>query len=159
MCLPRRHWWNKLASSLVSFLLARELQSRSPNLEVSGKSFIEAPWWVPLFSSKNAGSVYVVVIRIQPSYVSLTGYLYRDFPWFGGREKSPKKGTVPFKGHYVEGHIASQCPNKRTMILKDDGDADSESSHEETSTSRSEGYSSDDVTYEGDLLMVSLQPY
>ncbi|RDX97316.1 hypothetical protein CR513_19922, partial [Mucuna pruriens] len=70
------------------------------------------------------------------------------------RDKSPKKGSTPFKGHNEEclekGHIASQCINKRTMILRDKEDIE-----KETSTSRSEGgYSSEEVPYEGDLLMV-----
>ncbi|RDY03029.1 hypothetical protein CR513_13432, partial [Mucuna pruriens] len=89
------------------------------------------------------------------------------------KDRSPKKGNVPFKGHREEvsknvpnsnthkssnclgkGHIASQCRNKRKMILKDDGDINSESSQEEVSTSGNEGYSSEEVPYEGDLLMV-----
>ncbi|RDX94056.1 hypothetical protein CR513_23611, partial [Mucuna pruriens] len=53
-----------------------------------------------------------------------------------------------------EGHIVSQCPNKRTTILREDGDIDSESSHEETSTFGSKGYSSEEVSFEGDLRMV-----
>ncbi|RDY13583.1 hypothetical protein CR513_01471, partial [Mucuna pruriens] len=39
------------------------------------------------------------------------------------------------------------------MILKDDGDIDSESSQEEALTLGREGYSSEDVPYERDLLM------
>ncbi|RDX74833.1 putative mitochondrial protein, partial [Mucuna pruriens] len=54
-----------------------------------------------------------------------------------------------------KGHIASQCPNKRTMILRDDSDIDSESSQEKVLTLGSERYSSEEVSYEGDLLMAS----
>ncbi|RDY12847.1 hypothetical protein CR513_02274, partial [Mucuna pruriens] len=54
----------------------------------------------------------------------------------------------------AKGHIASQCPNRRTMVLKDDGDVDSESSNEDSSSS-SGGESSSEGSYnEGDLLIV-----
>ncbi|RDX93760.1 hypothetical protein CR513_23930, partial [Mucuna pruriens] len=43
------------------------------------------------------------------------------------------------------------------MILRDDGNIDSESSHEEVSTLGSEGYSSEEVSYEGDLRMVNVK--
>ncbi|RDY03015.1 hypothetical protein CR513_13456, partial [Mucuna pruriens] len=52
-----------------------------------------------------------------------------------------------------KGHISSQCLNKRIMILKDDGDIDSES-FQEVLTLGSEGYLSEEVSYERDLLMV-----
>ncbi|RDX95891.1 hypothetical protein CR513_21517, partial [Mucuna pruriens] len=86
------------------------------------------------------------------------------------RNKSPKKSSAPFKGQREEvskvnvlnsnthkssnikcfkclgkGHIVSQCLNKRTMILRDDDDID-----------RSKGYSSEEVSYEGDLLMENI---
>ncbi|RDX70905.1 hypothetical protein CR513_49801, partial [Mucuna pruriens] len=51
-----------------------------------------------------------------------------------------------------KGHITSQCPNKQTMILKDDDGIDNESSHEESSTSGSEEYYSD-VSFQGDLMV------
>ncbi|RDY12111.1 hypothetical protein CR513_03136, partial [Mucuna pruriens] len=51
-------------------------------------------------------------------------------------------------------HIASQCPNKRAMILRDDGDIESDSSLGDTSTSSDLESRSDDSHVEGDLLMV-----
>ncbi|RDX96619.1 hypothetical protein CR513_20696, partial [Mucuna pruriens] len=52
------------------------------------------------------------------------------------------------------GHIPSQCPNKRTMVMKEDGIVESKSSWGESS-SKSEGESSHYYsTNEGDLLMV-----
>ncbi|RDY03202.1 hypothetical protein CR513_13240, partial [Mucuna pruriens] len=52
------------------------------------------------------------------------------------------------------GHITSQCPNRRAMFLRENGDEESESSHYESfSTSEIES-SSEDSHYEGDLLMV-----
>ncbi|RDY14422.1 hypothetical protein CR513_00530, partial [Mucuna pruriens] len=79
--------------------------------------------------------------------------------------KVPRRGVHPLKATAMrsnikffkcmgKGHIVSQCPNKHTMILRDDDDIESESSHEETSTSSREGYNSDEVLFEGDLLMV-----
>ncbi|RDX76431.1 hypothetical protein CR513_43573, partial [Mucuna pruriens] len=85
------------------------------------------------------------------------------------RDKSPKKGSVPLQGRKEEISIstpytsiyskikcfkclASQCPNKRTMILKENGEMEKEISQEETSTSESD-YSSEEAFYEGDLLM------
>ncbi|RDX73449.1 hypothetical protein CR513_46943, partial [Mucuna pruriens] len=73
------------------------------------------------------------------------------------RDRDPNKGSAPFKGQKDEvskvsisdpntsksrkGDIATQCPNKRTMILRENGYIESESSKEETSTSSSEsGY-------------------
>ncbi|RDX66283.1 hypothetical protein CR513_54973, partial [Mucuna pruriens] len=48
------------------------------------------------------------------------------------RDKSPKKGSTPFKGNRKEclrkRHIASQFPSKRIMILRDNGDIGSENS-------------------------------
>ncbi|RDX84399.1 hypothetical protein CR513_34555, partial [Mucuna pruriens] len=52
----------------------------------------------------------------------------------------------------IKGNIAYQCPNKQTMILKDDCDIDNESSHKDSSTSSSEEYYSD-VPFKGELLM------
>ncbi|RDX64326.1 hypothetical protein CR513_57125, partial [Mucuna pruriens] len=45
-----------------------------------------------------------------------------------------------------------RCPNKRAMILIDDGDIESESSQEDIF--ENDGYSGDETPYEGDLLMV-----
>ncbi|RDY12818.1 hypothetical protein CR513_02336, partial [Mucuna pruriens] len=54
-----------------------------------------------------------------------------------------------------KGYIASQCPNKRTMFLRENGDIDNESSQEEMSHQVVKGiYSSEDACYEGDILMV-----
>ncbi|RDX83909.1 hypothetical protein CR513_35117, partial [Mucuna pruriens] len=63
--------------------------------------------------------------------------------------KATKKSNIKCFKCLGKGHIASQCLNKRTMILIYGGDIDSE-----TSTSRSEGYSNKEVSYEGGLLMV-----
>ncbi|RDY08622.1 hypothetical protein CR513_07127, partial [Mucuna pruriens] len=85
-----------------------------------------------------------------------------------GREKgSPKKNTSPKKGsepqrgrkneshhHLVppgqacldKGNITSQCPNKRTMILRENREVCTSSSEEESS--------GDYIDYEGDLLMM-----
>ncbi|RDX67507.1 hypothetical protein CR513_53606, partial [Mucuna pruriens] len=51
-----------------------------------------------------------------------------------------------------KGHITSQCPNRRLMIVKDDGGIRSKSSIGEVST-RSESLS-DGSHYEGDLLVL-----
>ncbi|RDX90060.1 hypothetical protein CR513_28117, partial [Mucuna pruriens] len=75
-------------------------------------------------------------------------------------DKSPKKGSTPFKGHKDE-VIKVSIPNPNTSkssnidVLKN-GDIESESSQEETSTSGSEGgcYSREEAPYEGDLLLV-----
>ncbi|RDX65075.1 hypothetical protein CR513_56300, partial [Mucuna pruriens] len=73
-----------------------------------------------------------------------------------GRDKSSRKGNAPLKGHKEEclgkGHITSQCPNKRAMILKYDSNINSESSQE--GILDNDRNSSDEITYEGDLLMV-----
>ncbi|RDY02502.1 hypothetical protein CR513_14025, partial [Mucuna pruriens] len=85
-------------------------------------------------------------------------------------KKSPKKESAPFKGqkdevNQVISNVSSiwemtywfSMPNKRIMILRENGDIESESSQEETSTSTSNsesGYSNEEAPYEGDLLMV-----
>ncbi|RDX87191.1 hypothetical protein CR513_31372, partial [Mucuna pruriens] len=51
-------------------------------------------------------------------------------------------------------HIALQCPNKRFMILRDNREVESESSHGEKSSSTEIETSNDDSHYKGDLLMV-----
>ncbi|RDY13946.1 hypothetical protein CR513_01068, partial [Mucuna pruriens] len=51
-------------------------------------------------------------------------------------------------------HIASQCPNRTTMILRDNGEVESESSHREQSFSTDVETSNDESNYEEDLLMV-----
>ncbi|RDX85961.1 hypothetical protein CR513_32768, partial [Mucuna pruriens] len=81
------------------------------------------------------------------------------------RTKVPRRGLYPLKAIVTsnikcskcleKGHISSQCPKKRTMILRDDGKVDSESPLEETSTSGSKGHYSDDVLFEGELLMTN----
>ncbi|RDY04701.1 hypothetical protein CR513_11571, partial [Mucuna pruriens] len=53
-----------------------------------------------------------------------------------------------------KGHIASQCPNRRVMIVKDDGEIESESSLGELSSSREVESLSDGSHYKGDLLVV-----
>ncbi|RDX85165.1 hypothetical protein CR513_33682, partial [Mucuna pruriens] len=67
------------------------------------------------------------------------------------KDKSPKKGNAPLKGHQEE-VSKSQCPNKMIMVLRYDGDIiNNESSHEEASTSSSEDHSNEEVSFEGDL--------
>ncbi|RDY09305.1 hypothetical protein CR513_06331, partial [Mucuna pruriens] len=78
------------------------------------------------------------------------------------REKSPEKGSEPFLGRKEvtstptlmapktsnikcfkclgKGHIASQCPNRTVMLVKDDGEVESESSNGEVSTSSKTEY-------------------
>ncbi|RDX85583.1 hypothetical protein CR513_33208, partial [Mucuna pruriens] len=51
-------------------------------------------------------------------------------------------------------HIVSQCPNRRTMVLRGDGNVESESSHEGSSSSSEVKSSSDSSHRDGDLLMV-----
>ncbi|RDY11938.1 hypothetical protein CR513_03325, partial [Mucuna pruriens] len=91
-------------------------------------------------------------------------------------EKSPKKGSELFQGRqeihittspnvlrtssikcfkcFGKGYTESQCPNRRVIIVRDDKEVASESSHRETSTfSESESHS-DDSHYKGDLLIV-----
>ncbi|RDX73951.1 hypothetical protein CR513_46364, partial [Mucuna pruriens] len=53
-----------------------------------------------------------------------------------------------------KGHIAFKCPNRRVMIVKDDGEVESESSIGEVSTSSEAECLSDDSHYEADLLIV-----
>ncbi|RDY02110.1 hypothetical protein CR513_14475, partial [Mucuna pruriens] len=53
-----------------------------------------------------------------------------------------------------KGHIASQYPNRRVMIMEDDEEVESESSIREVSTSNEAECLSDDSYYEGDLLVV-----
>ncbi|RDX97568.1 hypothetical protein CR513_19657, partial [Mucuna pruriens] len=85
------------------------------------------------------------------------------------RDKSLKKGSelshgrkeiattptrsAPSTSNINKGHIALQCPNRRAMVWRDNGEVKSESSSEERSSS-SEVTLSDDSHYEGDLLMV-----
>ncbi|RDX97767.1 hypothetical protein CR513_19431, partial [Mucuna pruriens] len=52
------------------------------------------------------------------------------------------------------GYIISQYPNKRAMILRDNGEVEIESSHGDTSTSSNLGSCSDDSHVEEDFLMV-----
>ncbi|RDX97822.1 hypothetical protein CR513_19372, partial [Mucuna pruriens] len=76
-------------------------------------------------------------------------------------EKVPQKCSITLRANNIKcfkclgkGHIASQCPNRRAMIMRDDSEVASDSSHEETSTSSDLESCSDDSYFEGDLLMV-----
>ncbi|RDY13234.1 hypothetical protein CR513_01877, partial [Mucuna pruriens] len=92
------------------------------------------------------------------------------------REKSPKKGSDPVLGQKEvastpttnaprtsnikcfkflgKGHIALQCPIRRVIVMKDNGEVESESSRgEDTSITEAESLS-DDSHYKGDLLVV-----
>ena len=51
------------------------------------------------------------------------------------------------------GHIASECPTKKTMLLKEDGELTSESSSD-SSSSDDEDEHSEEIIPEGDLFMV-----
>ncbi|RDY14150.1 hypothetical protein CR513_00816, partial [Mucuna pruriens] len=95
-----------------------------------------------------------------------------------GKEKSPKKGSLLSQGQEKEkmllvlvpasksssikcfkclgkGHIASQCPNKRSMILGEDKTVDNKSSQDKSlSISETGSFISDFSPNDGDLLMV-----
>ncbi|RDY10278.1 hypothetical protein CR513_05214, partial [Mucuna pruriens] len=86
---------------------------------------------------------------------------------------SPKKGSEPFQGLkdltftpsaprtsnikcfkcLDKGQIALQCPNKRAMILREDGEIANDSSQETSTSSESEEHN-DDSYDDRDLLMV-----
>ncbi|RDY04985.1 hypothetical protein CR513_11215, partial [Mucuna pruriens] len=90
-------------------------------------------------------------------------------------DRSSKKGSGPFQGckeititlspnAYTtrsikcfkcldKGHIASQCPNKRVMIVRDDGEVASDNSHAETSTFSESKIHNNDSRVGEDLLM------
>ncbi|RDY11915.1 hypothetical protein CR513_03351, partial [Mucuna pruriens] len=92
------------------------------------------------------------------------------------REKSPKKRSEAFIGQkeltliptpmppttssikcfkcLEKGYIASQCPNRSVMIMKDVGEIESGSFMKEVSTSNESESLSDGSHYKGDLLMV-----
>jgi len=53
-----------------------------------------------------------------------------------------------------KGHIASQCPNKKTMILRENGEVSSASSSPPSDTSSEEESECEALCHEGDLLMV-----
>ncbi|RDX74595.1 hypothetical protein CR513_45651, partial [Mucuna pruriens] len=53
-----------------------------------------------------------------------------------------------------KGHTASQCPNRRVVVLRDNGEVESESSSKEHSPSSKIETLSDDSHYEGDILML-----
>ncbi|RDX87664.1 hypothetical protein CR513_30832, partial [Mucuna pruriens] len=86
-------------------------------------------------------------------------------------ERSPKKGSEPFQGftpspnapkssnikcfNYLgKCHIAFQHPNRKAMIMRDDGEVASESSHGETFASRESKSHSNDSHFEGDLWII-----
>ncbi|RDY01359.1 hypothetical protein CR513_15324, partial [Mucuna pruriens] len=95
------------------------------------------------------------------------------------REKSPKKGSESFIGQKEltpiptsmpprtssikcfkclgKGPIASQCPNRSVMIVKDDGEIGSKSSIGEVGTSSESKSLSDGSHYEGNLLVVAYE--
>ncbi|RDY08898.1 hypothetical protein CR513_06811, partial [Mucuna pruriens] len=54
-----------------------------------------------------------------------------------------------------KGHIASQCPNRRTMVLRDSCEVNSKNSTQEDNSSFSGGESSSEAShYKGELFMV-----
>ncbi|RDY04733.1 hypothetical protein CR513_11515, partial [Mucuna pruriens] len=95
------------------------------------------------------------------TYVGTSGWKGKDREKERARrEKSPKKGSESSLSRKEvtstpsHGHIASQCPNRRVMIVKDDGEVESESSIREVSISSEVECLSDDSHYEGYLLVV-----
>ncbi|RDX76794.1 hypothetical protein CR513_43177, partial [Mucuna pruriens] len=92
------------------------------------------------------------------------------------REKSPKKGSEPSQGRkelaitptpnaprtsnircfkcLSKGHITSQCPNRRAMILRDNGEVECKSSRDEHSSSTKIESHSDGSHCEEDVLMM-----
>ncbi|RDX77519.1 hypothetical protein CR513_42353, partial [Mucuna pruriens] len=91
-------------------------------------------------------------------------------------DKSIKKGSEPFQSQKEivvtpspstlrtsnikcfkflgKAHLAFQCPNRRAIIVRDDGEVGSDSSHRETSSSSESESCSDNSYVKGDLLMV-----
>ncbi|RDY02063.1 hypothetical protein CR513_14532, partial [Mucuna pruriens] len=65
-----------------------------------------------------------------------------------------RKSKFVAKASLVLGYIASQCPNRRAMIVRDDGKVASDSSHRETSISSESESRTNDSCVEGDLLVV-----
>ncbi|XP_027368282.1 uncharacterized protein LOC113874249 [Abrus precatorius] len=53
-----------------------------------------------------------------------------------------------------KGHIASQCPNKKTMILRENGEISSDSSSQSSHASSEEDSEFEALCHEGDLLIV-----
>ncbi|RDX79914.1 hypothetical protein CR513_39604, partial [Mucuna pruriens] len=93
------------------------------------------------------------------------------------RDKSPKKGSDISQGQKEtpsictssapnfscimcfnsldKGHITSKCPDRRTILLSDNGEVESESLYEESSFTSEAKSSSGGSHYEGDLQVVS----
>ncbi|RDY00302.1 hypothetical protein CR513_16536, partial [Mucuna pruriens] len=67
---------------------------------------------------------------------------------------TPRMSSIKCFKCLGKGHIASQCLNKRAMILRNNGEIKSDSSRGDISTSSDLQSCSDDSHGEGDLLMV-----
>ncbi|RDY08298.1 hypothetical protein CR513_07489, partial [Mucuna pruriens] len=66
-----------------------------------------------------------------------------------------KSSNIKCFGCLGKGHIASQCPNKRSMILREDGTMDNKSSRDKSSSISEIGLAMSDFSPDnGDLLMV-----
>ncbi|RDX74006.1 hypothetical protein CR513_46298, partial [Mucuna pruriens] len=67
---------------------------------------------------------------------------------------SSKSSNIKCFKCFGKEHIASKCPNRRTMVLRENRKVKSESSHEETSSNSECESSSERSHYERDFLMV-----
>ncbi|RDY06031.1 hypothetical protein CR513_10051, partial [Mucuna pruriens] len=67
---------------------------------------------------------------------------------------APRMSNIKYFKCLGKDHIASHSPNRKAMILRDDGKIASDSSHRETSTSSELESRSDDSHVEGDFLIV-----
>ncbi|RDY02897.1 hypothetical protein CR513_13589, partial [Mucuna pruriens] len=71
-----------------------------------------------------------------------------------GEEKEPtspsdsKSSSIKCFKFLGKGHISSQCPNRRTIVLRENGEVSSESTHEGSTSS------SEKTHFEGNLLML-----
>ncbi|RDY12435.1 hypothetical protein CR513_02776, partial [Mucuna pruriens] len=76
----------------------------------------------------------------------------------GRKDVVPPLTSISFKSSSIKcfqclgkGHIVSQCPNRRTMVLRENGEMESKSSQEDISSSSVGESSSEGSYYEGDL--------
>ncbi|RDX68945.1 hypothetical protein CR513_52006, partial [Mucuna pruriens] len=96
-------------------------------------------------------------VKLQLKRRQVSKKLYPSSSWKGKekdrlkKDKSPKKGNEPFNGQKEE--KAPPTP-KRTMVLRENGKVESESSQEESSSSSEVKASNKGSHYKGDLLMV-----
>ncbi|RDX90009.1 hypothetical protein CR513_28164, partial [Mucuna pruriens] len=67
---------------------------------------------------------------------------------------APKTSNIKYFRCLGKGHIASQCPNRRVKVKKDNREVEGESSHTEHTSSNKVESLSDDSYYEGDLMVI-----